>query len=107
MVPIRVCGLSPGNESTTSPASVVDAMPNENTPIDQWRLLAQPGTSKSDNIEGDDNDCNKSLCQLNSQSLELDMDLVHIEANEGGDGDSDSCYCQSRQAIFLCARVNW
>jgi hypothetical protein len=44
--------LSPQNQSRTTPASAVGAMPaNENTPIGQRRLFTQRSSRDSDNIE--------------------------------------------------------
>jgi hypothetical protein len=40
---------------------------------------------ESDNVEDDDDNCNKSLCQICNQSLELDMDLVKKELKKDGD----------------------
>jgi hypothetical protein len=79
---------------------VEDLPGNKKTPIGQQHLFAQPGTRQSDDVEDDDNNCNKSLLQLYNQSLELDMDQANQEAKEDGDGDSKCSAAKAGEVLF-------
>jgi hypothetical protein len=98
-------GLTPENESRTTPASAGEGTPaNENTPIGQRRLFTQPNSRQSDDVEDVDDEHNKNLRQIYNQSQELDMELVNEEANKDSDGDSNcsTANCQSGQ-VFASA----
>jgi hypothetical protein len=94
-------GLSPKNQSRTTPASAMGATPaNENTPIGQRCLLTQPGRLESDDVEDVNDEHNKNLRRIYNQSVELDMDLVEEDANEEGDGDSNCSAAEADKLFF-------
>jgi hypothetical protein len=96
-------GLSPKNESRTTPASAGEGMPaNENTPIDQRCLFTQPNSRQSDDVEDVNDEHNKNLCQIYNQSQELDMELVNKEANKDSDGDFN-CSAAKADKFFASA----
>jgi hypothetical protein len=89
---------APVGELGATPASAVDFMPVEDTPIQQQHLLAEASNPKSKNDDNDEDkeneeDHNKSsawlLGRIQNQSQELDMTVVKREEEEDGDGDSN------------------